>query len=91
MKLRPAVIVSSSSYHRSRQEVIVMAITSNVSRRLVGDHLLAEWKSAGLLLPSIVTGIVRTIKRGMIHRKLGALSRDDVEAIDGELRRSLAL
>jgi len=32
-KLRPAVIISSLAYHRGRREVIVAAITSNVSRR----------------------------------------------------------
>ncbi len=37
-KLRPAVVVSSTGYHRSRREVIVAAITSNVKRRLFGEH-----------------------------------------------------
>ncbi len=37
VKLRPAVVVSSTGYHRSRREVIVAAITSNVKRRLFGS------------------------------------------------------
>jgi len=90
-KLRPAVIISSSAYHRARQEVVVAAITSNVRRRLFGDHLIADWKGAGLLFPSVVTGIFRTIKRMMIDRKLGSMPNPDFEAIERELRRSLGL
>jgi mRNA interferase MazF len=90
-KLRPALVVSSAGYHRERQELVVAAITSNVRRRLYGDHMLADWKSAGLLFPSTVTGILRTVKRGMIGRKLGSLSQADSEAVDRELRRALGL
>lgn len=90
-KLRPAVVISSPAYHRGRQEVVVAAITSNVRRRLFGDHLVVDWKGAGLLFPSLVTGIVRTIKRTMIDRKLGSLPKADLEAVDRELRRSLGL
>lgn len=90
-KLRPAVVISSPAYHRARQEVVVAAITSNVRRRLFGDHLIADWKGAGLLFPSLVTGIFRTIKRTMIDRKLGSMPKPDMEAIDRELRRSLDL
>ena len=35
-KRRPAVIVSTSNYHRNRQEAIIAAITSNVDRLLLG-------------------------------------------------------
>lgn len=90
-KLRPAVIISTPAYHRRRQEAIVAAITSNVRRRLAGDHPIADWKGAGLLFPSLVTGIIRTIKHATIARKLGVMPRADMEAIDRELRRSLGL
>jgi mRNA interferase MazF len=90
-KLRPAIVISSSAYNRARQEVVVAAVTSNVRRRLVGDHLIADWKAAGLLFPSVVTGILRTIARAVIDRKLGAMGKRDMDAIDRELRRSLAL
>ena len=90
-KLRPALVLTSTAYHRARQEIIVAAITSNVRRRLFGDHILAEWKGAGLLFPSVVTGVLRTIKRSMIDRKLGTMAKADLEAFDRELRRSLGL
>lgn len=90
-KLRPALVLSSPAYHRGRQEVIVAAITSNIRRRLFGDHLIADWRGAGLLFPSSVTGILRTIKRTMIDRKLGAMPKTDMEAVHKELRRFLGL
>ncbi len=70
---------------------MVAAITSNVRRRLFGDHLIADWKSAGLLFPSVATGIIRTVAREIIDRKLGVMGKADMDTIDRELRRSLAL
>ncbi len=90
-KLRPAVIISSPAYHRARQEVVVAAITSKIKRRLFGEHMIQDWERAGLLFPSMVTGIIRTIKRTMIDRKLGSLAKSDVEAVERELRRCLGL
>jgi mRNA interferase MazF len=75
-KLRPALVISSSAYHRARQEAIVAAITSNIRRRLFGDHLIADWKGAGLLFP---------------ERKIGRMPKPDLEAVDRELRRALGL
>jgi len=53
--------------------MILAAITSNVGRLLVGDYKIKGWRESGLLYPSIVTGIVRTIKQDMIAGKLGVL------------------
>ncbi len=77
-KLRPAVVISSAAYNRAREELVVSAITSNVRRRLFGDHLIDNWRGAGLLFPSLVTGILRTIKRTMIDRKLGVIPKLDL-------------
>jgi len=88
---RPAVIVSSEAYHRSRQEAIIAAITSRTDRILAGDHLITDWQGAGLLFPSVATGIIRTIKQSMITRRLGIMSQADMEAIDDNLRAALSL
>ena len=90
-KLRPAVVVSTRDDQRTRQEVVTAAVTSNLNRRLFGDHRLADWREAGLLFPSVVTGIYRTIKRSMIERKLGALSERDIAGIDAAIRLSLGV
>jgi mRNA interferase MazF len=62
IKRRPALIVSSNTYHQGHQEVIIAAITSRTDRVLAGDHLITKWKEAGLPFPSVATGIIRTIK-----------------------------
>ena len=90
-KRRPALVVSSDAYQLSRQEAIIVAITSNVERRLAGDHLIAEWKAAGLLFPSVATGIIRTIEQSMIAKKLGTIPRFDMRAVENNLREILEL
>jgi mRNA interferase MazF len=90
-KNRPALVISSDRYHRSRREVIVAAITSNTGRLLLGDYLVGDWQAAGLLFPSTVTGIVRTVVRSMINRRIGSVSEADLSGFDAQLRRSLAL
>jgi mRNA-degrading endonuclease toxin of MazEF toxin-antitoxin module len=90
-KTRPALVLNSPQYQRSRQEVVVAAVTSNVARLLYGDHLVRGWKEAGLLFPSVVTGILRTVKQEMVHRRLGALPEADMTAVNTLLRKTLAL
>ncbi len=90
-KLRPALVVSSERYHRTRQEVIVAAITGNVGRRLFGDRLIEQWPGAGLRRPSVATGILRTVTVPMIRHRIGTLQRDDLAAVDQALRGSLGL
>ena len=90
-KQRPALILSTPQYHAGRHEVVVAALTSNVGRMLVGDHAIKAWRRAGLPLPSVVTGILRTIKRDMIVGTLGALSGSDLRAVERHVRASLGL
>ncbi len=90
-KRRPAVILSTSDYHQGRQEAIISAITSNVQRQLVGDHLIEGWQEAGLLFPSTATGIIRTIKKAMIERHLGKMPTADMQAIQTKIRHVLGL
>jgi mRNA interferase MazF len=91
LKQRPALILSTDRYHRSRQEAIVAAITSNVTRLLAGDVRVRAWREAGLLYPSVVTGIIRTVKQDMISRKLGTLSENDLQTVKRKLREILVL
>jgi mRNA interferase MazF len=91
VKQRPALIVSSERYHQSRREAVLLAITSNVGRVLAGDYKVKAWRESGLLFPSIVTGIVRTIKQEMIVGKLGELPVAELRAVDKQLRETLAL
>ena len=89
-KQRPGLIVSTDRYHRGRRETILAAITSNIGRRLVGDKIKA-WRKSGLLYPSIVTGIVRTIKHDMIAGRMGELPASELHSVEDKLREILAL
>jgi mRNA interferase MazF len=90
-KHRPGLIVSADRYHQGRREAILAAITSNIGRLLFGDYRIKAWRESGLLFPSVVTGIVRTIKHDMIARKLGDLPGPELRAVDERLRGILAL
>ena len=91
VRQRPAVIISSNAYHSGREEAIIAAITSRTDRVLVGDHLISHWREAGLLFPSVATGIIRTIKQVMVTQKLGTMPEDDLEEIDKQLSVALGL
>lgn len=90
-KKRPALILSAEGYHKTRQEVIIAAITSNIIRELFGDTKIENWKEAGLLRPSLVTGIIRTIKSNLILRKLGSLPKRDFLETQKNLKDVLGL
>src|ERR1035437_4926693 len=91
VKRRPAVIISSETYHKGRDEAIIAAITSKTERLSVGDNLINDWHTSGLLFPSVATSIIRTIKHDMIAKKLGAMSTHDMAAIDIKLKLALGL
>lgn len=86
-KKRPALVVSSEAYHTERQEVVILAITSNVDRILLGDTKVSQWKEAGLLYPSLVTGIIRTVKSNMIFRKIGEISKGDLNKVEENIKK----
>ena len=71
--------------------MIVAAVTSNVSRLLPGDHLIDDWRGAGLPRPSVTTSILRTIKRAMIEGRIGELPTSDLRAFQEIVRVTLGL
>lgn len=85
-KRRPVVVLSAPAYHAARTELIVAALTSNVTRLLPGDYLIARWQEAGLPKPTVATAILRTIKSPMVERSLGVLDRRDLRAFSEGLR-----
>ncbi len=91
IKQRPVLILSGDAYHQDRQEAIVAAVTSNTNRMLVGDYKIKNWREAGLLFPSTVTGIIRTIKQDMIIRNIGDLPSKELAAVGDKLRDVLQL
>ena len=90
-KKRPALVISGKEYNSKRDEIVLLVITSNISRVLVGDTKIKEWAKAGLLYSSVVTGIFFTLKKALIQKKLGKLQPDDFQEVEDSLRRAIRL
>jgi mRNA-degrading endonuclease toxin of MazEF toxin-antitoxin module len=90
---RPAVILSTDSYHDDWDELLLAAITSRPPRTTrTTDCALQDWKTAGLHQPSWVRSHMATVHRTLIIiRKLGNLTARELHAIEGCLRDSLGL
>ena len=77
-KLRPAVVVSSMRYQKTRADVILMAITGRtVGPIRFGDVELRGWAQAGLRKPSRVKPVIVTLRQDLVQRWLGRLASDD--------------
>jgi mRNA interferase MazF len=90
-KNRPAVVISSEAYHRSRREIIIAGVTSNTRRSFVGQSSIEDWSGCGLLRPSVVSGIIMTIRSDQVRRKIGALSQPDLGSLETALKETLSL
>lgn len=81
-KRRPAIVISSSSYHRERADLVIMAVTSQVRPAgSIGEVQVKDWKSAGLLKPSVIKPVITTIEHTLVIRRLGQLKQEDQEAV----------
>jgi mRNA-degrading endonuclease toxin of MazEF toxin-antitoxin module len=82
-KRRPAVVLSTDVFNSAGIKLIVAGITSNVSPPFrPGDTLLTDWASEGLLKPSAVRGVLATVDRADVVRKLGALTTSDFASVE---------
>jgi mRNA interferase MazF len=91
-KNRPAIVLSSDFYHRGRFDIVVAAISTRIREPLLpGDYIIADWRTCGLQRPSVITGILRTVKSYLVSNKLGALPADELFSMDELLRNSLGL
>jgi mRNA interferase MazF len=85
-KRRPAVIISSRSYHLERADLIIMAVTSQT--RLggsLGEVMIKDWQSAGLLKASVIKPVITTVEQSLVIRRLGHLQKETLE----ELRKAI--
>ncbi len=81
-KKRPAVVISSTLYHQQRPDLVLMAITSRIrAEQKSVEHLILEWKEAGLLKPSVVKPVFTTIEKTLILNTLGEFGKKDKEQI----------
>ena len=81
-KKRPAVVISSDVYNAEYPDRILIGITSQVSSSLkVGDIIITDWRSAGLLKASMIKPVITTIEKQLILKKLGRLQDVDIQSL----------
>lgn len=86
------MVVSSDEYNDACPDVIVAQITGrlNVPPR-PGDHRLKDWRSAGLVGPSLLRTRLTTLHRSVVIRRLGRMSNDDMLSANRSLTTALGL
>jgi mRNA interferase MazF len=81
-KVRPAVVVSAP--HVS-QDIFIVPLTSKTASLLAGEFVLADWKAAGLNVPTAAKRGLYTVQQTLIAKTVGRLTPRD----SSELQRSL--
>jgi mRNA interferase MazF len=91
-KTRPAVIVSNGAACRFDSVVQVVPITKLCNRPLRPYEARIESDSSGLAKPSrAVANQIRTIAKHRLTKRLGALSNEELEALDHAISIQLGL
>jgi len=91
-KKRPSVIVSSNVYNNTSSDIVIMAITGKTGKTFtIGECLIEDWQSAGLLMPSAIKPAISTIEQSLVLRKLGKLSPKDLILMEKALKEFLDL
>ena len=90
-RLRPALVVSSGTYHQGRGQMILAAITGNQTEPDTGDAVVEDWEETGLLGPSLVTGVLITMTPDSVRRRLGSLTPQDLVSVDNVLHLDLGI
>ena len=91
-KVRPAIVVSSDTYHSTEPDLILAALTTNlVQVKSTVDYALKGWKAAGLKYPSAFKPVVFTLDPDRVIHHVGALNKSDLKEVDQRLKRALGL
>ncbi len=91
-KVRPAVVLSSFTYHTTEPDLILGAITTNLAAATAPvDYVLVDWRAANLKFPSAFKPIVFTIEPSLITYRVGRLSQRDLDAVDRRVQLALEL
>lgn len=91
-KRRPALVLSSSTYHSTRPDLIVGLITSQTSKSTSPtDFLIQEWQKAGLRVPSAFRAFIVTLPRSAVVSTMGTLTRADWNEVVARVKLAMEL
>jgi mRNA interferase MazF len=82
IKRRPAIIISSAAYHTSRPDIIIGLVTTQLDDATgPTDHVIVNWKAAGLRRPSAFRAFLVTLPRKAVLASIGRPDATDWKAI----------
>ncbi len=90
IKRRPAIVLSSATYHTARPDIIVGLITSQTTRIGVTDYVLQDWQAAGLRVSSVFRCFIVTLPSAANPVLIGHLSELDWQGVRSCLKTSFA-
>jgi mRNA interferase MazF len=90
VKRRPAVVLSSATYHSNRPDVIIGLITSQKKGLGITDYVLQDWQAAGLRVLSVFRSFIVTLPRSANLVVIGQLSERDWQGVSACMRTALA-
>ena len=90
-KVRPAVVIASMTYLVERPDVLLGILTTKLPRTIVStDHLVADWRLAGLRAPSYFRAYVLTIHRSELT-VIGHLNDHDWNRVQACVRAAFSI
>lgn len=91
LKRRPGIIVSTVAYEAHRPDAVIGLVTARTHRPLTPmDHLILDWRQAGLRKPSLFRSYLTTRPRTELTL-IGHLSDRDWQGIQSCLRSAIAV
>jgi mRNA interferase MazF len=94
-KRRPALVVSTSTFHANLLDLVVCPISSQPGYHKdpgSGDYPLKHWKKVGLRHASTVrVSKILAVDKKIVGRTLGMLADDDLEPVRHRLRDAFGL
>ena len=88
VKIRPAVVVND---RHAFADYLIVPLTSRTNCLGAGEFALADWRAAGLNMPSAVKWGVYTVHGSLVLKSVGRLSSQDAQQVEQSLRRWLGL
>ena len=76
-KKRPAVVVSSRTYHQESGGLIVAPVTTKSEIEYPLEVVIKHWQEAGLLFASVARPVLATIEPSLTLKRLGRLHPED--------------
>jgi mRNA interferase MazF len=91
-KRRPAVVLSSSTYHASRPDIIVGLVTSQTSKANSStDCLIHDWQAAGLRVASAFRAFIVTLPASAVVSTMGKLAQTDWDQVVARVKLAMDL